>query len=61
MLIDWVNFLLVFRAMSSVMLAEIFLSYFLKGFRDWYAIPLIISISYLLILLTSFSLKPKGK
>jgi hypothetical protein len=61
MTIDWVNFLLVFRAMSSVMLAEIFLSYFFKGFRDWYAISLILSISILIILLTSFSLKPKGK
>ena len=52
----WSNFFLVFRAMSSIMLAEIFLSYFFKGFRDWYAITIILFISILLVLSTCLSI-----
>ena len=59
--IKWVSFFLVFRAMSSVMLAEIFLSYFFKGFRDWYAILFILSISIFLLIFTCIKINYEDK
>jgi hypothetical protein len=49
----WNNLTAVFQGISAVMFAEIFLSYFFKGFRDLYAILFITIIGVIFILLST--------
>jgi hypothetical protein len=59
-LIQWSGIATVVRAISSVMIAEVLLAFFLQGYSDSSAITLILIISILLMLIGSYNSNKKG-
>lgn len=59
-MIQWCGIATVVRAISSVMIAEVLLAFFLEGYTDLSAIMLIIIISILLMLIGSYNSNKEG-
>lgn len=59
-MIQWFGIATVVRAISSVMIAEVLLAFFLEGYSDLSAIMLIIIISILLMLIGSYNSNKEG-
>ncbi len=56
-MIHWSGIATVIKAVSAVMMAEVILAFFLKGYSDKSTILLILTISSLLMLVGSFKFK----
>lgn len=59
-MIQWFGIATVVRAISSVMIAEVLLAFFLEGYSDLSAIMIIIIISILLMLIGSYNSNKEG-